>query len=149
MKSCWMKLNDFKGMGRVLKSKYENAYKIRINHAHHDIHYVQSLLPNLTKSMVYLDDSPDYCNPDPLYGSEGTLQRRCVTLDPVLDKTLEQEGYPNDVGTCQDLCLSCNYTTKLEERLVDMTCKCSFKWCCQVSCKRCKKRVNICVPKEI
>ena len=73
--------------------------------------------------LVFLDDSPSYCDYDIESGSLGTHDRLC-------NKTsMEADG-------CNVLCCGRGYNT--HEHTRTWQCDCKFHWCCYVECQRCE-----------
>ena len=88
--------------------------------------------PFAIDDLVYLKESPDFCERNLTLGSMGTQGREC-------NKTSK------GVDGCDLMCCGRGYHTKIET-VVDR-CNCKFLWCCYVKCDECKKRVekNICL----
>lgn len=68
--------------------------------------------------LVYLEESPNYCQADSLQGTIGTKGRIC-------DKDL------NSLKSCDMLCCGRGYNSYTKE--VFSKCNCKFRWCCQVN----------------
>lgn len=84
------------------------------------------------KDLVYLEQSPDFCNRHPRLGIQGTHGRQCN------DTSIGVDG-------CDLMCCGRGYRT--EELHVVERCACTFHWCCEVKCKLCKvkKIVHTCL----
>lgn len=82
--------------------------------------------PPTDADLVYLDQSPDFCEYDQRTGSLGTKGRTCNKTSKGIDG-------------CELMCCGRGY----EEirRQISERCKCKFHWCCYVQCKRCTRRV--------
>ena len=74
------------------------------------------------QSLVYSQESPNYCSYDEGFGSLGTENRKC-----------ELGG--NTTTDCSSLC--CGRGFKTEERVIESTCECKFEWCCDILCREC------------
>lgn len=90
-------------------------------------------LPTLTEipkrvDLVYLDDSPNYCDRNLRLGSLGTTGRPC---------NLTARG---DLNGCDFLCCERGYNTHEFVRVEK--CRCKFKWCCNVQCDTCRERIE-------
>ena len=79
------------------------------------------------KDLVYLEESPDFCEYNPVAGSLGTKGRQCV-----------KDGYGLD--GCNLMCCGRGYYTTVEDIRED--CDCKFVWCCRVDCKTCTHKVE-------
>lgn len=98
------------------------------------------------RDLLYLYDSPDYCEPIAVIGHHGTRQRACTLMNSVTSGTskksrnvdssdLFQEGQMGVPGSCKSLCCNRGYYNKL---MLDMvSCKCRFEFCCRVECESC------------
>lgn len=151
-RTCWNQLSTFREVGGRLRRRYDGARQVAFNT------HGTSLYPIVTTTnrkwrknasgnrprvrrrrpthddLVYIDSSPDYCEPDPiemtevLTGATGTHGRQC------------QRGSRASDG-CDQLCCGRGYDTqrwRIAER-----CHCRFHWCCYVKCKTCVRTENI------
>nr|UTM63732.1 wingless2 [Riptortus pedestris] len=130
---CWRKLPPFRLIGDVLNSRFEGASSVRLvekkRRKNKDGERKKKLRvskkdikpPNKTE-LVYLEDSPDYCEKNETLGVLGTHGRLCRRESPGLDG-------------CKLLCCGRGYQTRLRE--VQEKCKCNFVWCCNVICEIC------------
>ena len=129
LKTCWNQLPSFRESGDYIKLKYDGASKVSFNKRGTKLRQAHKKYNKPTKDdLVYLQDSPNYCTPDPKTGSLGTTGRRC---------TLNSD----DVDGCTLMCCGRGhntYTTKVSTR-----CHCKFHWCCYVKCKTCEETVDI------
>uniref|UniRef100_A0A914N1H9 Protein Wnt n=1 Tax=Meloidogyne incognita TaxID=6306 RepID=A0A914N1H9_MELIC len=78
--------------------------------------------------LVYLDQSPTYCQDDQIDGTIGTEGRIC-SIEP---------DAPN---SCDLLCCNRGYQSHIEE--VISKCNCKFQWCCQVICETCRNLTEV------
>ncbi|PVD19491.1 hypothetical protein C0Q70_19980 [Pomacea canaliculata] len=74
------------------------------------------------KDLVYLRESPDFCEYNPELGSLGTRGRKCNKTSYGLDG-------------CTLMCCGRGYYTLVQEEKDD--CDCKFYWCCRVECRKC------------
>ncbi|KAF7995507.1 hypothetical protein HCN44_006614 [Aphidius gifuensis] len=126
---CWRRLPAFRGAGTALAALHEGAALVRLAQrgggkrparlrpARADLKR-----PNKT-DLVYLEDSPDYCERNLTLGIPGTRGRICNRTSPGLDG-------------CTLLCCGRGYQTRIRD--VTEKCKCRFVWCCQVQCDMCR-----------
>lgn len=105
--------------------------------------------------LLYLYDSPEYCEPLPKIRHFGTRGRVCalsnnsiVTLETskksirnaevegATDKIDTRQGSAHDApGSCEQLCCNRGYHSELVFDMV--TCNCRFKFCCRIECDHC------------
>ncbi|CAK9291199.1 unnamed protein product [Gordionus sp. m RMFG-2023] len=93
-KTCWPQLGPFRKIGRLLKEKYDNATRVRLNglsslqvslspkgmRAKSQGYYYNSkydIKVPTASDLVYLKKSPDFCITDPRIGFSGTKGRIC------------------------------------------------------------------------
>ncbi|GLH00776.1 Protein Wnt-2 [Gryllus bimaculatus] len=77
--------------------------------------------------LVFLQESPNYCERDVAAGSLGTVGRAC-------NRTIRGPG------GCDLLCCGRGYNTHQLSRA--WQCRCKFHWCCRVTCDTCHERVE-------
>lgn len=73
--------------------------------------------------LLFYEQSPNYCDPNPEVGAPGTSGRLC-------NKT--SSGADN----CETLCCGRGYNTLRVKRTE--RCDCKFHWCCYVVCQTCE-----------
>nr|QEF51149.1 Wnt5 protein [Eupentacta fraudatrix] len=128
LKTCWPEMMTFRAIGLILKEKYNGASQTQINKKGKLIHKSAPRFSKPTRlDLVYLDESPDYCNYNPSVGSLGTRGRECNRT------SLGTDG-------CEQMCCGRGYNSYTEE--VEERCKCKFKWCCYVKCRKCRYNVE-------
>lgn len=98
-----------------------------------------------TDELIYLYDSPDYCDPLPKINHTGTKNRACAVQNNLNASTQDIQGtsfrnnsFPHELptlGFCEVLCCKRGYRSKLIMELA--TCNCRFRPCCQVECDNC------------
>lgn len=123
IKVCWKKLKSFEYIGKSLKEKFDGASLVRYIENKRKLKRINNNMKRPTKKdLVYLHDSPDFCQKDPRYGSLGTQGRQCNRTSYGLDG-------------CTLMCCGRGYHTIITEKRED--CDCKFVWCCRVDCKQC------------
>lgn len=75
-------------------------------------------------SLLYLDESPNYCIRNEAVGSLGTVGREC---DP-------HSSGPN---SCDKLCRQCGRQHRSYMYTLKQSCNCRFRYCCQIYCNLC------------
>lgn len=141
VKTCWKRLPDFREIGKVLKSKFDNASMVefQMNNNRNTKRKSPAIFvpvkPWLRRptmhDLVYYEESPDFCKRSLDTGSLGTFGRECNST------SMGTDG-------CDLMCCRRGYTTSVQERVEN--CYCKFYWCCEVKCKKCKTKriVNTC-----
>ncbi|CAG0879643.1 unnamed protein product [Cyprideis torosa] len=135
LQTCWLALTEFRRVGDYLRRKYDTAIEVTMNQ---DIHKGPELVATANQSprrsvtrrfhipkqsdLVYLDVSPDYCNP--VEGHPGIGGRECNRTSRGAD-------------SCDTLCCGRGYDTS--PVLVTTRCRCRFHWCCRVECQQCNE----------
>ncbi|XP_049964414.1 protein Wnt-2 [Schistocerca serialis cubense] len=132
MKTCWRTLAPFRAVGDALMRQYARARPVTLvgrrlvlrasarGHGH------RPREPR-RQDLVYLDESPNYCERDLAKGSLGTHGRRC-------NRTAK------GTGSCDILCCGRGYNTHQYTRT--WQCRCKFHWCCHVTCDTCSERTE-------
>lgn len=183
VKTCWMRLPNFRSIGDNLKDRFDGASRVMVGNAgglrrlrrkdnvQNKLHYdnnnqqqqqgqpgqqqqqqsddnggggggrsrysfqLKPYNPELkapgTKDLVYLEPSPNFCDPAPRLGILGTHGRTCN------ESSIGVDG-------CDLMCCGRGYNT--HQALVSERCNCTFMWCCEVKCSVCqyRKTINTC-----
>lgn len=149
-KTCWKQLPDFRKVGDYLKNKYRRALLADFQNGlppREVIAYKYNGKPSSgiraiaihtgrlkQTSLVYLDQSPDYCTHN---GSRATLGRRCVrSRDPNAKSNSERKS-------CSTLCRQCGLRVRRTLTTAETICDCKFHWCCFVECQSCLETRHI------
>ncbi|PIK48023.1 hypothetical protein BSL78_15124 [Apostichopus japonicus] len=77
--------------------------------------------------LVYLEESPTFCEYDAEAGSLGTVGRRCNHTSTATDH-------------CELMCCGRGYNTHQYTRT--WQCNCKFLWCCSVRCNTCSENTE-------
>eukprot|EP00794_Sanderia_malayensis_P011067 gene11067-12235_t len=77
MKHCMKRLPTFQQVAKNLLSKYDNAVKVDTRRQRSAIKKHNAI----KGSLVYADQSPNYCNRNTQAGIEGTVGRECLLTD--------------------------------------------------------------------
>lgn len=78
--------------------------------------------------LVYLDNSPNYCDENSRLGHLGTRHRKC-------------ERNTSGKNSCDLLCCGRGVTSHTYTKTT--RCHCKFQWCCEVRCKVCTEKVEV------
>jgi wingless-type MMTV integration site family, member 5 len=128
MKTCWLKLPSFREIGDYLKEKYESAIEVKYESRHHQLKARYKRFSKPTKEdLIYIEDSPNYCNANPKLGSLGTQGRQC-------------NKNSNGPDSCRIMCCGRGYY--IQKTIKEEKCKCKFQWCCSVKCETCITEVE-------
>lgn len=122
-------MSPFQAIGRFLRSRYLSAIKVTVDQAG-DKKALTKINKNKKPSgeaLVYLEESPDYCLPNPSTGSLGTAGRECNRTS-------------RGLGSCAILCCGRGFDTI--EKDDHSKCECKFHWCCSVKCKKCRYKID-------
>lgn len=126
---CWRKMKPFRVVGYQLKQKFDGATKVKMGRRKKKLKRVNREMKRPTKQdLVYLQESPDFCNFNPRLGSLGTRGRRCNRTSYGLDG-------------CTLMCCGRGHYTIVKEIAED--CDCKFVWCCEVKCRKCSHVVEM------
>ncbi|XP_058788878.1 protein Wnt-1-like [Phymastichus coffea] len=125
---CWRKLPTFRAAGTALAQLHEGASLVRLaQRGSRRPARLKPARPELKRpnktDLVYLDDSPDYCERNLTLGIPGTRGRICNRTSLGLDG-------------CRLLCCGRGYQTRVRD--VVEKCNCRFVWCCDVKCDMCR-----------
>lgn len=166
VRTCWHQLPSFREVGDRLRSKYDSAVEAGFNRPgtrllrktttgggggpsssrgnpppsrrrRRQRGTSRSSRPG-KDDLLYVDPSPDYCEPDERSGSLGTHGRRCVRRPDVTSS-------PAAPDSCELLCCGRGYNAV--RTLTLERCRCRFYWCCSVKCSICERAVDIHVCK--
>ncbi|XP_019876945.1 protein Wnt-6 isoform X2 [Aethina tumida] len=129
LKTCLKKMPPFREVGNKLKERFDGAVKVIAGNDGKSFMPEGSTIKLPGKlDLVYSEKTPDYCDNNSTIGSFGTRGRECNAT------SIAEEG-------CGILC--CNRGFQSEVVIREVTCNCTFVWCCEVKCAKCH------VPKSI
>lgn len=155
MKTCWKSLPAFSQVGAYLVQRYQRARRAAPFYGRSRPHEPSTLRRRPAylrlrkgrgprtpgagrpaahgvarpkpRDLVYLHESPSYCERDPGRGSAGTVGRLCNRTSTGPDG-------------CRLLCCGRGYDTHRRTRV--WQCQCKFHWCCFVRCQTCSERTE-------
>ena len=128
MKTCWLKLPSFREVGDYLKDKYDGSIEVRYESRQNQLKARNKRFSKPTKEdLIYIEDSPNYCNVNTKLGSLGTQGRPC-------------NRNSNGPDGCKILCCGRGYF--IQKSIKEEKCKCKFQWCCSVKCETCITEVE-------
>ncbi|CAF0776669.1 unnamed protein product [Didymodactylos carnosus] len=128
LRVCWRTLPDFRIVGSELRLKYQSATQVRLNRRLNILKPRKRLVKLFNVSdLVYVHQSPSFCEKNLRLGSLGTQGRPCnLTV--------------NEPGSCSVLC--CDRGYEIVVKTIEQDCECQFHWCCEVRCRKCLRRVE-------
>jgi len=128
MKTCWLKLPSFREVGDYLKDKYDSAIEVRYESRQNQLKARHRRFSKPTKEdLIYIEDSPNYCDTDAKAGVLGTSGRQC-------------NKNSNGPDGCRIMCCGRGYF--IQKTIKEEKCKCKFQWCCSVKCETCITEVE-------
>lgn len=128
MKTCWLKLPSFREVGDYLKEKYDSAIEVRYESRQNQLRARYRRFSTPTKEdLVYIQDSPNYCDYNEKMGIIGTSGRQC-------------NKNSNGPDGCRIMCCGRGYY--IRKTIKEEKCKCKFEWCCSVKCETCITEVE-------
>ncbi|XP_013147886.1 PREDICTED: protein Wnt-4-like isoform X1 [Papilio polytes] len=130
---CWRRLPQLRAVGDALATRYEGASHVKVistvveRKRGKNVRKLRPLHADMKKpnktDLVYLEESPDYCEPNDELGILGTRGRTCNRTSAGLDG-------------CRLLCCGRGYQTRVRDH--EEKCRCRFVWCCRVHCEVCR-----------
>lgn len=149
--TCWQQLAPFRKVGDYLREKYDKSTKVKVTRRGRlRVRSGKEKIPT-ANDLVYLSQSPDYCQANETIGTLGTEGRTCKRVDKRghgrrigRDSNKLDELEMDDDGSCAVMC--CNRGHESIVMTVKERCNCKFHWCCYVECNTCEKdiRLNVC-----
>lgn len=128
MKTCWLKLPSFREVGDFIKEKYDGAIEVKYQSRAKKLRPRFRRYTKPTKEdLIYIEDSPNYCEANRHIGSFGTKGRQC-----------NRNSFGPD--GCNVMCCGRGYY--IQKTIKEEKCKCKFQWCCSVKCETCITEVE-------
>lgn len=131
VRTCWRMVPSFHEVGSILKDKYNGATEVEqrlVGGTRRElVPRNDQFKPPSDADLVYLRDSPDFCEPDRRTGSLGTHGRLCNRSS-------------GGVDGCELMC--CGRGFNVRRRRVVERCSCKFHWCCYVKCQKCRRVID-------
>ncbi|GMT15031.1 hypothetical protein PFISCL1PPCAC_6328 [Pristionchus fissidentatus] len=125
VKTCWMSMPPFREVGETMREKFDGASEVIISTKGDETRMTMKhnhLKRHTHADLVYMRQSPDYCNIDESRGILGTRGRECNHTSAAMDG-------------CQLMC--CNRGFKKVVKRSQEKCNCKFIYCCKVECQTC------------
>jgi len=135
-KMCYRQLARFKEVGKRLFQLHQSSIQVKVTQAEKDNTEIKLTEKNpdfnkyTSKDLVYIEDSPSYCEKDLDYSIFGTKGRKC-----------NMNMKTQSLQDCNVLCCGRGHHTRRET--IREKCGCKFIWCCDVKCKICEKEQNV------
>ncbi|XP_072384879.1 protein Wnt-8a-like [Diabrotica undecimpunctata] len=143
LQTCWMQVAPFGEISKKLKELHKKSIRVTHEDVQNSIVMGNSAreesveekeIPGTRNSLIYMEQSPDYCLPNPSEGYMGTKGRMCSRNKANVTR-LEK-------NSCKNLCKKCGHRVKRLQKKVTRRCNCTFTWCCEVKCDTCVETVN-------
>lgn len=129
LRTCWRKMPPFREVSNRLKERFDGAARvIPSNDGRNFIPDGRGLKPPGRDDLVYAEESVDFCRVNRKFGSLGTQGRECNATSTGVDG-------------CELLCCGRGFDSRVIRETIN--CKCRFKWCCEVTCERCKQKRTV------
>ena len=128
-RTCYRWLPNLPVVGRKLYEKFLSAIQVKLRNK-------RKLTPvtegkKLRKTDLVYTERFNYCDVEDQLGIPGTRGRLCSNHEPMGG---------DDMRSCKVLCCGRGYLPHL--RLADVSCRCKFRWCCEVTCDTCKQWIT-------
>ncbi|KAK6629879.1 hypothetical protein RUM43_003700 [Polyplax serrata] len=142
IQSCWMQMAPFEEIASQLRVRYDKAVRFDFEGDGRFAvgnsvsgNRIDEFPRAYTKNLLYVQKSPNYCRENNTTGWRGTKGRVCSRR--------REEGVTGpERKSCLNLCRRCGHDVRKKEQMVERNCNCSFKWCCEVKCERCRESVT-------
>lgn len=120
---CWQEAPDFSVVGSSIKKLFDSALQVIWNQqSGTNSNWISPGGSIVTdKTLIYGNQSPNWCYPDPTLNFLGVTGRQCD---------------PNSSGSnsCKDLCCDHGY---VQTQITNSDCNCKFVYCCSIQCLKC------------
>lgn len=133
MKTCWKTLPPFGQIGDYLMKAYRHSKRVVPQWGPRSPQFLKlkrSKRPHRKprpRDLVYLENSPNYCEKEKSVGSLGTVGRECNRTS-------------SEIDGCDLLCCGRGYNT--HQYMRTWQCNCKFHWCCYVNCDTCREKTE-------
>ncbi|XP_076030907.1 protein Wnt-6-like [Oratosquilla oratoria] len=129
LRTCWWKVPSFSAVAASLRTHYHRAVKVTSDNSGVGIQTLKPRQdPPSPHTLVFLEDSPDFCTFNRRTGSLGTVSRQCH---------MNSTG----VGSCNHLCCGRGFRSYTVQG--EVNCRCKFEFCCSVKCDKCPYTSNL------
>ncbi|XP_033106909.1 protein Wnt-1-like isoform X1 [Anneissia japonica] len=126
---CWNSMPKLPNIGSILKEQYAKAPHVKYSSKRRKLRPIKKGYKKpTTEDIVYLKESPSYCEENKRHGSSGTHGRYCNQTSLGIDG-------------CKLLCCDRGYQTMVQK--VQESCHCRFLWCCKVECETCEREQEL------
>jgi len=148
--TCWQQLAPFRKVGDYLREKYDTSTMVKVTRRGRlRVRNGRDTIPT-ANDLVYLGQSPDYCQANATIGTLGTQGRTCTRFNEGKKRQSRRGGSggkkleDDEEGSCGVMCCNRGYETIIMS--VKERCNCKFHWCCYVECQTCEKdiKLNVC-----
>ncbi|KAM7360224.1 wnt inhibitor of Dorsal [Cochliomyia hominivorax] len=124
---CLQVLKPFEDIAADIRQMYDKG--IQLSNTPENSRIMWNNIP--LDALLYMKDSPNYCEPDAVPRWNGMRGRLCSTSGN--EKNLSEE----ERIRCHYLCHECGYTVRPKNVVTENRCNCKFTWGFQVQCEMC------------
>lgn len=124
---CLQVLKPFEDIATDIRQMYEEG--LQLSNTPENSRIMWDNIP--LDALVYMKDSPNYCEPDAVPHWNGMRGRQCST--GANGENLSEE----ERTRCRHLCRECGYTVRSKNVVTESRCNCKFTWGFQVQCEMC------------
>lgn len=124
---CLQVLKPFEDIAADIRQMYEEGLQLSNTPANSRIMWNNIPLD----ALIYIKDSPNYCEPDAVPHWNGMRGRPCSTI------TNGESSSEEDRARCRYLCRECGYMVLPQNIVTESRCNCKFTWGFQVKCEMC------------
>lgn len=120
---CILRLPKYREVSSLLMKKYKSAIRVGSDNTGRNLIVIDSSMKKPTEQdLLYMENSPEFCEKNLKQGSLGTKGRVCN----------KNSSGPDG---CDVLCCNRGYKTIYLKKTEK--CNCKFQYCCKVSCNDC------------
>lgn len=142
MVTCWQQLPNFRDIGDLIKTRYDIATEVKFSKQHDGKIQVRNKRQNTQHKptiddLIYIEQSPDFCNKIDKLKHPGTSGRYCNSSVPLAPAGRANSVQHTPEDSCHRMCCSRGFKTVRVIRT--FKCNCKFKYCCKTECQSCYK----------
>lgn len=129
VRTCLKRLPSFRTVGDVLHEMYVQSVKVKGSQVLGSLVLLGATpftKPTPKAEIVFIRESPNYCERKVSMGIVGTKKRSCV-----------KDQDDKEADECDVMCCGRGYDKRIVKR--EWKCHCKFYWCCFVLCRKCSE----------
>ena len=125
--NCHQVLKPFEDIAADIRQMYEES--IQLNNTPQNTRIMWENIP--LDALVYMRESPNYCEPDAVPHWNGMHGRQCSTVSNGNNLTKEERS------RCRHICQECGHTIQSRNIITENRCNCKLTWDFQFHCEMC------------